>query len=132
MLTAPRLSIASLAVCHALGGATFTYTSSKVKYPIKNFLRPLLEWEHHLLFSIKVNKKQRLAYIPQQIVRDFGFHLSFLPDSAAAIVYSANTNLELVIRSVEILLADLKLRQVIFHSEKLHGHGQVHRQESNT
>ena len=69
-------------------------------------------------FSIKVNEKQRLAYIPKEIVRIFGLQLCLLPDAAAAIVYSTNTNLEIVIRSVEILLDDLKLRHSISGSMK--------------
>ena len=62
-------------------------------------------------FNIKVHPQQRLAYIPKEIVRALGFRLKAKPDRYALILYPENCDLNLVIRSVEILLEDLKLQR---------------------
>jgi hypothetical protein len=61
-------------------------------------------------FNIKINEKQRLAYIRKEIIEAFGTKLKFQPNTNAAIVYSEGVKASAVIRSVEILLADLKIR----------------------
>jgi hypothetical protein len=61
-------------------------------------------------FVIKIDGKQHLAYIRKEIVEAFGLRLKFQPNSKAAIVYSEGVKASDVIKSVEILLADLRLR----------------------
>jgi len=61
-------------------------------------------------FEIKINEKQHLAYIRKEIVKAFGLKLRFQPNTNAAIVYSEGVKASDVIRSVEILLADLRIR----------------------
>lgn len=60
-------------------------------------------------FNISVHPKQRLAYIPKAIVETLGLQLKARPDNYAVVVYPKGADPALVIRSVEILLADLKL-----------------------
>lgn len=59
-------------------------------------------------FLIKINEKQRLAYIPKEIVNTMGNVLKIKPDQFAMIAYPDGIDLEHVIKSVEILLEDLK------------------------
>jgi len=59
-------------------------------------------------FNIKVHEKQRLAYIPQEIVEALGFRLKAKPNRYAMVVYPEGMNVAQVVRSVEILLADLR------------------------
>ena len=61
-------------------------------------------------FIIKIDSKQHLAYIRKEIVEAFGLRLKFQPNSKAAIVYPEGVKASDVIKSVEILLADLRLR----------------------
>jgi hypothetical protein len=61
-------------------------------------------------FEIKVNKKGHLAYIRKEIVAAFGTRLKFQPNTYAAIVYASGVKAYDVVRSVEILLADLRIR----------------------
>ena len=49
-------------------------------------------------------------YLPKKIREAFGDRLNFLPNTNAAVIYPENVKLDSVVRSVEILLADLKLR----------------------
>lgn len=61
-------------------------------------------------FVIKIDERQHLAYIRKEIVAAFGLRLKFQPNTKAAIVYSEGVRPSEVIKSVEILLADLRLR----------------------
>lgn len=60
-------------------------------------------------FSIKVHPKQRQAYIPKEVVEALGLRLKAKPNRYAMVVYPENVDKELVIKSLEVLLADLKL-----------------------
>jgi len=60
-------------------------------------------------FRISVHPKQRLAYIPKEIVEALGHRLRAKPDRYVVILYPENVDTGLVIKSLEILLADLKL-----------------------
>jgi hypothetical protein len=60
--------------------------------------------------EIRINEKQRLAYIRKDIVAAFGLRLRFQPNTNAAIVYANGVKTSDVIRSVELLLAGLKIR----------------------
>lgn len=61
-------------------------------------------------FIIKIDEKQHTGYFKKEIVEAFGLRLKFQPNSKAAIVYSEGVKASDVIKSVEILLADLRLR----------------------
>jgi hypothetical protein len=61
-------------------------------------------------FDLTVNRKQRSAYIPKILIKTLGFKLVLLPDTNAAIIYPHGRDLKVVLRSVEIILQDLKLR----------------------
>jgi hypothetical protein len=61
-------------------------------------------------FVIKIDEKQHIAYIRKEIVEAFGLRLKFQPNTKAAIVYSEGIKASEVVKSVEILLADLRLR----------------------
>jgi len=61
-------------------------------------------------FKINVNRSQRLVYIPKKILETLGHSLTILPDMNAAILYPTGKDLEIIAKSVEILLQDLNLR----------------------
>jgi hypothetical protein len=60
-------------------------------------------------FDITIHPKQRQAYIPKEIVAALGTKLKAKPDRYAVLVFPKDADPSLVIRSVEILLEDLKL-----------------------
>jgi hypothetical protein len=62
-------------------------------------------------FNIKVHPKQRQAYIPKEIVEALGLRLKVKPNRYAMVVYPENADPALVIKSLEVLLADLKLEK---------------------
>ena len=62
-------------------------------------------------FNVKIHPAQRITYFPKQLVEQFGYELKVLPNANAAVVFSKDKNLESVIKSVELLLQDLRLRQ---------------------
>ena len=59
-------------------------------------------------FKIKINPEQRLAYIPKEIYAALGSDLKAVCNRAAVVFYSEDTNIEDVIKSLEIIQADLK------------------------
>jgi len=61
-------------------------------------------------FEIKVHPRQKLAYIPKEIVDSLGFVWKANPNTKAMVVYPKDTPLIQVLKSLEIILADLKLR----------------------
>lgn len=61
-------------------------------------------------FKINVNRSQRLVYIPKKVLEVLGHSLTIVPDMNAAVLYPTGQNLEIVAKSVEILLQDLRLR----------------------
>ena len=60
-------------------------------------------------FSIKVHPTQRQAYIPKEIVEALGYKLKAKSDRYTVVLYPEGADPTLVRRSLEILLADLKL-----------------------
>ncbi|MDI6814086.1 MAG: hypothetical protein QMD10_11195 [Desulfitobacteriaceae bacterium] len=62
-------------------------------------------------FTIKVHLAQRQAYIPKEIVEALGTRLKAKPDRYAMVIYPEGMNPELVIKSLEILLDDLRLER---------------------
>ncbi|MEM0488748.1 MAG: hypothetical protein QW707_06050 [Candidatus Bathyarchaeia archaeon] len=63
-------------------------------------------------FQIKINPKQRLAYIPKEVFEAFGPRLKMKTDRYAAIIFPENLDRELLIRSLTLLLEDLKLENL--------------------
>ena len=61
-------------------------------------------------FDIKINEKQRLAYIPRQLVKAFGLKLKLLPNMKCAVLYPEGENPETVVNSLKVILQDLELR----------------------
>ena len=61
-------------------------------------------------FHIKVNPVQRVAYIPKEIYEVFGSNLRMVANYYAAIIFRYDANLLDVIKSLELILADLKHR----------------------
>jgi hypothetical protein len=63
------------------------------------------------LLRIKINPIQRIAYFPKLLVEQFGYELEIRPYTNVALVFSKNKPLPLIIKSVELLLEDLRLRK---------------------
>ena len=61
-------------------------------------------------FKIKVHPEQRLAYIPKEIYEVFGSNWKAVANYYAAVIYREDATLSDVIKSLEIILADLKHR----------------------
>lgn len=59
-------------------------------------------------FEIKVNEKQHVAYIPQEIIDALGLHLRLVGNRTSAVVYPATADLSDVVRSLKILLDDFE------------------------
>ena len=49
-------------------------------------------------------------YLPKRIREAFGNTLKFLPNSSAAVIYPESADLETVIKSLHVIMGDLKLR----------------------
>jgi hypothetical protein len=60
-------------------------------------------------FVIRVNQ-QRTAYIPKEIVEGLGYDWVMVPNTKAAVIYAGQCDLEVAIRSIEVILEGLKLR----------------------
>lgn len=60
--------------------------------------------------ELKVHPEQKVTWLPRQIVKAWGFQLKLLPNNSAGILYPKEAEYEDVIKSVEILLQDLRLR----------------------
>jgi len=60
-------------------------------------------------FKIKINEKQKLAYIPKEIVEALGFRLVAVPNAKALLLYPEGEKFRRVIESVKIILRDLEL-----------------------
>lgn len=61
-------------------------------------------------FKIKIHPQQRLTRIPKILTQTFGFVWSLHPDTKAAVICPEDSDLEEVIKSVEIILLDLRLQ----------------------
>lgn len=64
-------------------------------------------------FPITVNEKQRLAYIPKILIKTLGSKLIIVPNSNAAVIYPEGRDLDIVLKSLEIISQDLRLRNEI-------------------
>jgi CCR4-NOT transcriptional regulation complex NOT5 subunit len=59
-------------------------------------------------FSLTINKKQRTAYFNKKIIDALGYDLAAQLNATSGILYPKEANKSDVIRSVEIILEDLK------------------------
>jgi len=59
-------------------------------------------------FQIKIHPKQRLCYIPKEIVEAMGLRFKIVGNRAALVMYPEKTSLMDVVKSLEILLADFQ------------------------
>lgn len=71
-------------------------------------------------FKIKINQKQKLAYIPKEIVEALGFKLIAIPNTKTLILYPEGEGFPRIIESVKIILRDLEL-SMKYDNEKLKG-----------
>ena len=60
-------------------------------------------------FELKAGPQGHI-YFPKNIRRVFGDRLKLLPNSDAAVIFSENTDPEVVIASLQVIISDLKLR----------------------
>jgi len=70
-------------------------------------------------FKIKINEKQKLAYIPKEIVEALGFKLVAVPNAKTLLLYPEGSDLEDVIASTEIIIQDLRLQST--EGKRSHG-----------
>jgi len=60
-----------------------------------------------LELKIRINEKERLAYIPRSLYNILGSRVNATPDRAAVLLYSENTSIETALKSLELIKADL-------------------------
>jgi len=56
---------------------------------------------------LTINKRQRLAYIPKVLYEVLGSKVKATPNRAAVLMFSAEMNINDVLRSIDIIKADL-------------------------
>lgn len=59
-------------------------------------------------FNLTINKKQRTAYFNKKIIDALGHDLAAQLNASSGVIYPKNANKKDVVRSLEIILADLK------------------------
>ena len=57
--------------------------------------------------TIKINKKERLAYIPKALHNILGDNPKATPNRAAVLLCNENTSIDDVLKSLDIIKADL-------------------------
>lgn len=62
-------------------------------------------------FRIKINPEQRLAYIPKEIYNALGPELKAVANRCAVLMFPENISVADVLKSIEIIKADLKHAQ---------------------
>jgi hypothetical protein len=62
-------------------------------------------------FKVKVHPEQRLMYVPKEIYQTFGTNLKMVANYFAAVIFREDAALQDVIRSLEIILEDLRHRE---------------------
>jgi len=70
--------------------------------------------------KIKINEKQRLAYIPRSLYNILGSKVNAAPDRAAVLLYSENVSIDAALKSLELIKADL------LHAKDLANEAQQH------
>ena len=66
-------------------------------------------------FHIKVHKEQRVAYIPKSLFEILGTTIKATPNRAAVLMCSEDTSIDDVLKSLDIIKADL------LHAKELQG-----------
>jgi hypothetical protein len=61
-----------------------------------------------LELRIKINQKERLAYIPKALFQILGTNVRAAPNRAAVLLFSDKTTIDEALRSLEIIKADLQ------------------------
>ena len=67
---------------------------------------------------LTINKRQRLAYIPKALYEVLGSKVKATPNRVAVLMFSAENNIDDVLRSIDIIKADL------LHAKQLQKKGQ--------
>ena len=62
---------------------------------------------------IKINQKERLAYIPKALFQILGTNVRATPNRAAVLLFSDKTTIDEALRSIEIIKADLQHAKTI-------------------
>jgi hypothetical protein len=68
-------------------------------------------------FELKTGP-QGHVYLPKRVRRVFGDRLRFLPSANVAVIYPEDTDPKTVIASLQVIIADLKLRKKDRHNEQ--------------
>jgi len=68
-------------------------------------------------FNLTINQKQRTAYFNKKIIDALGYELAAQLNAQSGVIYPKDANKKDVIRSVEIILEDLR-HQVELEKEK--------------
>jgi hypothetical protein len=74
---------------------------------------------------IKINKKERLAYIPKPLFQILGTNVRATPNRAAVLLFSDKTTIDEALTSLEIIKADL------LHARTLEKTGYYTKHETN-
>ena len=61
-------------------------------------------------YEITVNRTQRTVYFPKVVVETLGKKLILVPNHSAAIIYPQGKDADVVLKSLRLLFAQLKLR----------------------
>lgn len=61
-------------------------------------------------FHLKINREQRVTYVPQEVVRSLGYELILIPNSKSAVIFSKGTNLKRVLQSLAVIMSDIRLQ----------------------
>jgi hypothetical protein len=61
-----------------------------------------------LELRIKINQKERLAYIPKALFQILGTNVRAAPNRTAVLLFSDKTTIDEALRSLEIIKADLQ------------------------
>ncbi len=62
-------------------------------------------------FELKIHKKEGIAYIPKKLSEQYGLRPIILPNEDSAVMYRRDTDPTDVIRSLEVLIQHLRLRE---------------------
>jgi hypothetical protein len=65
---------------------------------------------HGMQYIIKIHPEQRQTRIPKALTENFGNIWALVPNSEAAVIFREDADLNRVLRSLEILEQDLRLR----------------------
>jgi len=69
-------------------------------------------------FKIRINEAQHTAYFPKEIYKALGSELRAVANRCAVIIFPENTSTEDVIRSLEIIKADLEHAKQLQHKKE--------------